>query len=82
MKAIYFSPVKIAGQGMVVFFPLHRQSDTGSSGARAEIKTMSQRIQPGRVKLGANKHSNRLSILKSPMNAVIQSNQAVRTNVK
>lgn len=58
MKAIYFSPVKIAVQGVVVFFPLHRQSDTASSGTRAEIKTMSQLIQPGRVKLGANKHSN------------------------
>lgn len=74
MKAIYFSPVEIAGKGVVVFFPLHRQSDTGSGGARAEIKTMSQRIQPGRVKLGANKLSNRLSILKSPTKAVIQSN--------
>ena len=82
MKAIYFSPVKIAGQGVVVFFPLHRQSDTGNSGARAEIKTMSQRIQPGRVRLGANKHSNRSSIFKSPMKAVIQSNQVVRTDVK
>ena len=81
MKAIYFSQVKIAGQGVVVFFPLHRQSDTGSGGARAEIKTMSQRIQPGRVKLGANKHSKRLSILKSPMNAVIQTVQVVRMNV-
>lgn len=57
MKAIYFSPVKIAGQGVVVFFPLHRQSDTGSSGAQVEIKTMSQHTQPGRVNLGANKHS-------------------------
>ena len=64
--------VKIAGQGVVVFSSLHRQSDTGSSGARNEIKTMSQRIQPGRVKLWANKHFNHLSILKSPMNAVIQ----------
>ena len=82
MKAIYFSPVKIAGQGVVVFFPLHRQSDTGNSGARPEIKTMSQRIQPGRVRLGANKHSNRSSIFKSPMKAVIQSNQVVRTDVK
>lgn len=82
MKAIYFSPVKIAGQGVVVFFPLHRQSDTGNSGARAEIKTMSQRIQPGRVKLGANKHSNPSSILKSPMTAVVQPNRSVRTNVK
>lgn len=61
MKAIYFSPVKIAGQGLVVFFPLHRQSDTGNSGAWAEIKTMSQHIEPGRVKLGAKKHSNRSS---------------------
>lgn len=81
MKAIYFSPVKIAGQGVVVFFPVHRQSDTGSSGAWAEIKTMSQCIQAGRVKLGANKHSNQLSILKSPMNAVFQPNQAGRQNV-
>lgn len=73
MKAIYFSPVKIAGQGVVVFFLVHRQSDTGSSGAWAEIKTMSRRIQAGRVKLGPNKHSNQLSFLKSPVNAVIQS---------
>lgn len=58
MKAIYFSPVKIARQGIEGFFPLHRQSDTGSSGDQAEIKTMSQRIQLGRVKSGANKHSN------------------------
>lgn len=46
MKAIYFSPVKIAGQGVVVFFPFHRQSDTGSV-AHPEIKTMSERIQSG-----------------------------------
>jgi len=82
MKAIYFSQVKIAGQGIGVFFPLHRQSDTGRIGAQTQIKTMSQRIQAGRVKLEANKHSNHSSILKSPMNAVIQSNQLVRTNVK
>lgn len=63
MKAIYFSPVKIAGQGVVVFFPFHRQSDTGSV-AQPEIKTMSERIQSGRVKLGAIKHSNQLSIVK------------------
>lgn len=36
MKAIYFSSVKTAGPGVVVFFPLHRHSDTGGSGARAE----------------------------------------------
>lgn len=53
MKAIYFSPVKIAGQGVVVFFPFHRQSDTGSV-AHPEIKTMSERIESGRVKLGGN----------------------------
>ncbi len=82
MKAIYFSEAKIAGQGVVVFFHLHRQSDTGSSGARAEIKTMSQRMQLGRVKLGANKHSNQSSILKSPMKAVIQRNQTVWMNVE
>lgn len=82
MKAIYFSPGKIAGQGVVVFFPFHRQSDTGGSGARPEIKTMSQRIQSGRVKLGANKHSEQLSGLKSSMNAVIESHQFWSTNVK
>ena len=81
MKPIYSSPVKIAGQGVVVFFPLHRQSDAGSSGARAEIKTMSQHIQSSRVNLGANKHSDRLSILKSPLNAVTQPNRIVGTNV-
>lgn len=53
MKAIYFSPVKIARQGVVVFFPFHRQSDTGSV-AHPEIKTMSERIESGRVKLGGN----------------------------
>lgn len=52
MKAIYFSPVKIAGQGVEVYFPLHRQSYTDNSGAQAEIKTMSQRIQPARGEAG------------------------------
>lgn len=58
MKAIYFSPVKIARQGVELFFSFHRQSYADNSGAQAEIKTMSQRVQRGRVKLGANKHSS------------------------
>lgn len=64
MKAIYFRPVKIAEQCVVVFFPFHRQSDTGGSVARPEIKTMSRCIHSGRVKLRPNKHSKQLSVLK------------------
>lgn len=63
MKAIYFSRLKIAGQAVVLLFPIHSKVDSGGSGTWAEIKTMSQRIRPGRAEQGANKHSASSSII-------------------